>query len=94
MSSSLRQIQNANLQDTGLDNGRLLVVVNLATSTASGLESLDDVQRWLISNLTEDNVLAIEPAGNNGGDEELGSVAVKWDVSLSVPNGPVDVLTC
>jgi len=71
-----------NLQDTGLDNGWLLVVVDLATSTASSLKSVDDVQRWLISNLTEDNVLAIEPAGNYGGDEELGTVAMEIGVRL------------
>ena len=76
MSSSLRQIQNANLQDTGLDNGGLLVVVDLTAARSGSLESLDDLQRLLVSDLTEDDVLAIEPAGDDGGDEELGTVAV------------------
>jgi hypothetical protein len=65
-----------NLQDTGFDNGRLLVVIDLTAAAASGLKSLDDHQRLLVSNLTEDDVLAIEPAGDNGGDEELRAVAV------------------
>jgi hypothetical protein len=30
----------------------------------------------LIRDLAEDNVLAVEPAGSNGGDEELGSIAI------------------
>jgi len=30
----------------------------------------------LISDLAEDDVLAIEPAGDYGGDEELGAVAL------------------
>jgi len=64
------------LQDTRLDNGWLLVVVDLAGTRASSLESLDNVQGLLVSDLTEDNVLAIQPAGDNGGDEELGAVGV------------------
>ena len=42
-----------------------------------GLDLLDDVHGLLISNLTEDDVLAVEPRGDNGGDEELGAVAVE-----------------
>ena len=68
---------NANLQNTGGDNGWLLVVLDLSGAGASCLKSLDDVEGLLISDLTEDDVLAIEPAGDNGGDEELGAVAVK-----------------
>jgi hypothetical protein len=71
-----------NLQDTGFNNGRLLVVIDLTATAASGLKSLDDHQRLLISNLTEDDVLAIEPAGDNGGDEELRAVAVGTSCQL------------
>jgi hypothetical protein len=58
-----------------LDNGWLLVVVDLAAAAAGGLESLDNVQGLLISDLTEDDVLAIQPSGDDGGDEELRTVA-------------------
>jgi len=61
---------------TRLDNGWLLVVVDLATAASGGLEGLDDSQGLLVSNLAEDAVLAIEPAGNDGGDEELRTIGV------------------
>ena len=67
----------SDLQDTGLDDGWLLVEVNLTAAAAGSLKSLDNVQRLLVSNLAEDDVLAIEPAGDNGGNEELRAVAVK-----------------
>jgi hypothetical protein len=76
-----------NLQDTGLDNGRLLVVLDLTATAASGLKSLDDHQRLLISNLAEDDMLAIEPAGDNSGDEELGAVAVETSCQLCFEMG-------
>ena len=63
------------LQLAGLDNGWLLGEVDLAGAGASGLESLDNVHGLLISNLAEDDVLAIQPGGDDGGDEELGAVA-------------------
>jgi len=49
--------------------------LDLTTSRASSLESLDD-GHGLIINLAEDDVLAIEPAGEDGGDEELGTVGI------------------
>lgn len=66
----------ANLQNTGVHDGRLLVVLNLAGARSSSFESLDDVEGLLISDLAEDDMLAIEPAGDNGGDEELRAVAI------------------
>tara|TARA_R110002060_G_scaffold2326_16_gene4001 strand:- start:756 stop:1001 length:246 start_codon:yes stop_codon:yes gene_type:complete len=75
--SSHRYYRKANLQDTRLDDGWLLVVVDLSAAGSGSLESLDDSQGLLISDLTEDNVLAIEPAGDNGGNEELGAVAIE-----------------
>jgi hypothetical protein len=50
---------------------------DLSTARSGSLESLDNVEGLVISDLTEDNVLAIEPAGDDGGDEELRAVAVK-----------------
>jgi hypothetical protein len=73
---------NQNLQDTRLYDGRLLVVLDLTAAAAGSLKSLDDSQRLLVSNLAEDDVLAIEPAGDNGGDEELGAVAIGMSCQL------------
>jgi len=73
----LLRSQRTNLQLSRLDNGRLLVVLNLTAAAASSLKGLDDGQRLIVSNLAEDDVLAIEPAGDYGGDEELGSVAIE-----------------
>lgn len=42
------------------------------------LDLLDEV--LALGDLTEDNVLAVQPGGNNGGDEELGSVGVRSSV--------------
>lgn len=44
MTCSSTQIQRSNLQDTRLNDSGLLVVVDLATAAAGGLESLDDGQ--------------------------------------------------
>lgn len=42
-----------------------------------GTEALDLLDEVLaLGDLTEDNVLAVQPRGNDGGDEELGSVGV------------------
>lgn len=65
------------LQLTRGDNGGLLLVVDSAASGAGSLKSLNNVKGFLVSDLTEDDVAAVEPRGNNGGDEELGAVAVK-----------------
>lgn len=77
------------LQLARLDNGWLLGEVNLAGAGASGLESPDNVHGLLISNLAEDDVLAIQPGGDNGGDEELGAVAEMYvsEVFLKIGAG-------
>lgn len=59
----------------GVDGGRL-AVLDLAGVAASGLDRLDNPEGLLVSNLTEDDVLAIEPRGDDGSDEELGAVGV------------------
>lgn len=71
-----------NLQLSRLHNGRLLVVLDLTTVITGSLKSLDNGERRIISDLAEDNVLSIEPAGDDGGDEELGAVAVETTISL------------
>ena len=45
-----------------------------AGGTAS-LDGLDDTLGLLVGNLAEDDVAAIEPRGDDGGDEELRAVA-------------------
>ena len=65
-----------NLRNTRADNGRLLVELDLATVISSSLDGLDNSERLVVSDLAEDNVLAIEPTGDNGGDEELGAIPI------------------
>lgn len=70
-----------NLKLAGLDNGWLLVEVNLAAAAASSLESSDNTHGLLISDFAEDDVLAIEPSSDNGGDKELRAVTV-WVLEI------------
>lgn len=70
---------------TAVDDGGLGSGADGAGGGAEGLELLNNLHGGLVSNLTEDDVLAIEPRGHDGGDEELGAVAMtgqkKWNVS-------------
>lgn len=66
----------SHLSLAGVDDGRLLGVLDSAGSAASGLERLDDPLALLVGNLAEDDVTTIEPLSLDGGDEELGAVAV------------------
>ena len=52
------------------------LVLDGAGRAAAGLNRLDGADGLEVANLAEDNVTAIQPAGHNGGDEELGAVAV------------------
>jgi hypothetical protein len=64
------------LQLTSLQLARLLDGDGLGGLSGLGadlLDGLDDVET--LDNLAEDNVLAIEPRGLDGADEELGAVA-------------------
>lgn len=61
------------VDDGGLDSG-----ADGAGGGTERLDLLDDVHGLSVSDLAEDDVLAIEPRGDNGGDEELGAVAGKW----------------
>ena len=62
------------LQLTRVNNGGTLVLDSTAAG-ASSLTSLDDVEGLLVSDLAEDDVSAVEPRGDDGGDEELRAVA-------------------
>jgi hypothetical protein len=72
---TILQKQQGHLQLARLDDGWLLGVVDLAGAGAGGLDGADDVHGLVVSNLAEDDVLAVQPAGDDGGDEELGAVA-------------------
>jgi hypothetical protein len=77
------------LLSTAVDNGRLEGQLDL-TSTGTGfLEVLDNLHAVLVGNLAKDNVLAIQPGSDDGGDEELGAVAritVSTQVETILPN--------
>jgi len=62
----------------GLDDGGGFLVLDGAGVAAAGLDGLDDALRLdiIVGNLAEDDVLAVQPGGNDGGDEELRAVAV------------------
>ena len=76
MNASFRPKRYANLRSTGVDDGRLLAVLHLTRAGSRSLESLDDVEGFLVSDFAEDDVLAIEPISDDGGDEELRAVAI------------------
>lgn len=60
-----------------VNNGGPLVVllIDLALPGTDELQRLDDLHRLLVGDLAENDVAAIEPARDDGGDEELGTVA-------------------
>ena len=60
---------------TAADDGGLDVGADRAGGAAESLDGLDNVHGLLVCDFAEDDVLAVEPAGDDGGDEELGSIA-------------------
>ncbi len=70
---------------TSLRDDGVLGVLDLAGCAASSFDGLDDLHRLRIRNFAEDDVLAVQPTGDNGGDEKLRSVANRnGDVSESL----------
>lgn len=59
-----------------VDDGRLLAVLDGTAGGTSSLNGLDDLEGLVVGNLAEDDVAAVQPGGHDGGDEELGAVAV------------------
>lgn len=59
-----------------VDDGRLLAILNGTAGGTGSLNGLDDLEGLIVGNLAEDDVTAVQPGGHNGGDEELGAVAV------------------
>jgi len=64
------------LLSTAVDNGRLECQLDLTSTGTDFLEVLDNLHAVLVGNLAKDNVLAIQPGSDDGGDEELGAVGV------------------
>jgi hypothetical protein len=64
--------------------GRLELKLHLTGSAASGLELLYDLHACIICDLAEDDVLAIEPGGDDGGDEELRAVTRRVRISTRI----------
>ena len=82
MNCQLSPIVNR-LRLTGGDNGRrALLVFDGTGGAAASFDGTDDLVRLSVTfwDLAEDDVLAIEPACDDGGDEELRAIAVD-DVS-------------
>ena len=77
---------------TSTSDGRHLRVRDLAGAATAGLDGLDDPQGLIVGDLAEDDVLAVEPAGDDGGDEELGTVAV--GSKMCQPIVSMDVCVC
>lgn len=69
------------LRGTAVDNGGLDASADGSAARAKGLEFGNDLQALGIRNLAEDDVFAIEPRSDDGGDEELGAVAGRKEVS-------------
>jgi hypothetical protein len=62
--------------NTGGVNGGRLAVLDLAGIAAGRLDRLDDPHGLGVGHLAEDDVLAVEPGGDDGGNEELRAVCV------------------
>jgi len=76
------------LQGTAVNNGGARLILDLAVITAGGLEGHDNVHGVLVD-LAEDDVAAVQPRGDNGGDEELRAVGVGAGVGHGQQTGAV-----
>jgi hypothetical protein len=57
------------------NGGDTIAVLDGTAGRAASLNGLDDGDGLGVSDLAEDDVAAVEPRGDDGGDEELGAVA-------------------
>jgi len=80
--SSLTTVNNSR-------RGRLVLDVTIPAATR--LNTLNDAHGGRVTrgDLAEDNVAAVEPGGNDGGDEELGAVGVGAGVGHGEEEGLV-----
>jgi len=84
-----RTVEPNLLQDSAIDDSRLLVVWDGSKFSAGGFDSFNVFLRLFVGNLTEDDVTAVKPGRNDGGDEELGAVRVRARVSHGEKERPV-----
>ena len=60
----------------GIGNDGLLWVFGPAVAATGGFDGFDNSKGLFVCDFAEDDVFAVEPAGDDGGDEELGAIAV------------------
>lgn len=63
------------LQLASCGNGGRVFVFDRAGAGPGSFDGFYNVERLLVCDFAEDDMLAIKPAGDDGGDEELGSIA-------------------
>jgi len=68
---------STNLELAGIDDGRRVLVLDGTSVATAGLDGADNAHRLdiVLGNLSENDVLSVQPGGDDGGDEELRSVA-------------------
>jgi hypothetical protein len=71
------------LELTAVDDRSRDFRLDFTIAGTGGLDGSDNGHRLIVGDLAKDDVLAIEPASNDSGDEELGAVA-GWTVSTYV----------
>lgn len=82
---------SSSLELAAVDDLRLDSRADGAGGGTEGLNLLHDRHGLGVSDLAEDDVLAVEPRGDDGGDEELGAVAAtRGTMSVSIPRGVVN----
>ena len=86
-------------EDTAIDNGWChFLILNGTTGGAGGLNGLHNLEGFtVIVYFAEYDVLAIEPGGDNGSDEELRSIPSKKKIVSDfavIQVHLVDCLTC
>jgi len=73
-------------------------MLDLARARSGALEFLDNVQALSIGDLAKDDVLAVQPGGDNGGDEELRTVGIGTGIGhgehTRLGMGLLEVLVC
>lgn len=71
-STSLRRLVTL----ISVNDGGLLAILDGTAGGTGSLDGLDDLEGLIVGNLAENDVAAVQPRGHDGGDEELGAVAV------------------
>ena len=56
---------------SGFDDGWRVRILNFAVAAASSFDGLHHAQGLVVADFAEDDVLAVKPAGDHGGNEKL-----------------------